>query len=208
MKTNITEAPSLTNEQILTLIAHHEAGHAVVAHHHGLPVHSLELREDNTGGRWSADGITYVEYASVNATPFAVMALAGEIAGLKWLDQTNLRSEETVQAANADHDREESNALFTEDGVDVDWSAVEATAHADVTALWAQITAVANAAVEKGRLKGSEITALITNPTLCFRYQHGTPDGWTASEFESYEHIADIDAHRRRAQLVALAPAA
>lgn len=156
----IVHAPSLTRAQILQLLAHHEAGHAVVAAHCGLAVTSLELHEYNRGGDWSAGGITYVTYLPRLADGFAVQGAAGELAAMRWLGEQGLLSDETAIAASADHDRTEVIELLAEEGIRVSWPDVRARASGLVVALWPQIKAVASAAA-KGRLTEEEIAALL-----------------------------------------------
>jgi hypothetical protein len=154
-------APSLSRTQILRLLAHHEAGHAVVAAHLGLAVTSLELHEYDRDGAWSADGITYVTYFPRLADEFAVQGAAGELAAMKWLDERGLLSDETAVAASADHDRTEVVELLAEDGIRVSWPDVRSRALDLVAALWPQIEAVASAAAVKGRLTEAEIADLL-----------------------------------------------
>lgn len=154
-------APSLTRVQILQLLAHHEAGHAVVAAHQGLAVTSLELHQHNRGGAWSAGGITYVTYFPRLADEFAVQGAAGELAATKWLDEQGLLSDETAVAASADHDRTEVVELLAEDGIQVSWPDVRSRALDLVAVLWPQIEAVASAAAVKGRLTEAEIADLL-----------------------------------------------
>lgn len=160
----VAYAPSLTREQVLLLQAHHEAGHAVIAVHHGLEVTSLELlpRTEDHGG-WSIGGITYVMYFPHEADEFALQGAAGELASLKWLDNQGLTSEETIAAATADHDRDDIIQLLTQDGIHISWPQVRTRAQTQVDALWSQISAVAQAAAEKGRLTGVEIIRLFAS---------------------------------------------
>ncbi|MER5277790.1 hypothetical protein ABT025_18805 [Streptomyces sp. NPDC002809] len=158
----VAYAPSLTQEQVLLLQAHHEAGHAVIAIHHGLEVTSLELlpRTEDHGG-WSIGGITYVTYFPHEAHQFALQGAAGELAALKWLDEQGLHSEETIAAATADHDRDDVIQLLTRDGIQISWPQVRDRAQTQVDALWSQISAVAHAAAENGRLTGAQINRLL-----------------------------------------------
>lgn len=162
----VAHVSSLTRKQVLLLLAHHEAAHAVIAVHHGLEVTSLEvLHRTEQGGTWSIGGITYVTYFPREATEFALQGAAGELASLKWLDEQGLVSEETIAAAAADHDRDEVLQLLARDGIQTDWPEVRGRAQTQVDALWPQITAVAHAAAEKGRLTGAEIIRLFASTT-------------------------------------------
>lgn len=194
--TDCASAPSLSREQILLLLAHHEAGHAVVALHHELQVASLELFEYDNGGRWSADGITYVTYLPSLATQFAVQAAAGQIASLKWLEQQGLLNEETLAAANADHDRDETIELLAQDQIIASWPDTCDLAADLVSALWWKIAAVAEAAAKNGYLTGQQIAALADGAAegaRGFRKHHGSPETWSTTDFETYEHLAEID---------------
>jgi hypothetical protein len=155
-------APSLSRAQVLLLLAHHEAGHTVVAIREGLSVASLELREYMEGDAWSADGVTYMTYFPRLADGFALQGAAGELASLRWLDENGLRSEGTVAAANSDHDRDAVIELLASDGIRISWTDVRNRAQDMVRALWPQIRAVAHAAAEKGRLTEAEIVKLAT----------------------------------------------
>lgn len=191
----LTHAPSLTPDQVMLLQAHHEAGHAVVAHHAGLQVNSLHVqRNSDTESSWF-EGITYVVYLPRMATQFAVQAAAGEIAAIKWLDDNGLFSPETQAAANADHDRDETIDLLAEDGICIDWTTIQDAARNEVNGFWAQISAVAQAAAAKGDLTANQIIDVIQGAvdTRCFRHQHGTPETWTTADFETYEHLAEVD---------------
>lgn len=160
----VAYASSLTREQILLLQAHHEAAHAVIAVHHGLEVTSLEiLQHTEDHGGWSIGGITYVTYFPHEADEFALQGAAGELATLRWLDEQGLTSEETIAAATADHDRDDVIQLLTQDGIQIFWPEVRNRAQAEVDALWPQISAVAQAAAEKGRLTGVEIIRLFAS---------------------------------------------
>jgi hypothetical protein len=160
----VAYAASLTRDQIRLLLAHHEAAHAVIAVHHGLQVTSLEIlqRTEDHGG-WSTGGITYVTYFPQEAHQFALQGAAGELAALRWLDKQGLTSEETIAAATADHDRDDVIELLARDGIQTDWTQVCSRAQTEVDALWPQISAVAKAAADKGRLTGVEIIRLFAS---------------------------------------------
>lgn len=192
---DVAYAPSLTKAQVILLQAHHEAAHAVVAHHAGMQVNSLHVQENDDEAGWSIGGITYVVHHPRQATPFALQGAAGEIAALKWLDDHGLRTAETEAAANADHDRDEVIAILAEDGITVDWSTICDAARNEVNGFWPQITAVAQAAAEQRDLTCEQITDLIHGSvdTHCFRYQHGTPETWSTADFETYEHLAEVN---------------
>lgn len=152
----------LTQRQALLLNAHHEAAHAVVATYHGLPVTSLDLQvQTGKNGAWSIGGITYVTYFPRLADQFALQGAAGELAGLKWLNEQGLHSAETAAVANADHDRDEVIELLAQDDVHICWSEIRVRAQAQVDYLWARISVVAHAAAESGRLTGPEIDGLL-----------------------------------------------
>lgn len=160
----VAYAPSLTREQVLFVQAHHEAAHAVIAVHHGLEVTSLEVQQHTEeDGAWSIGGITYVTYFPREADEFALQGAAGELASLKWLDEQGLQSEETIAAVTADHDRDEVIELLAQHGIQICWPDVRDRAQGEVNALWAQISAVAHAAAEKGRLTGAEIVRLFVS---------------------------------------------
>ncbi|MFE3381312.1 hypothetical protein [Streptomyces anulatus] len=158
----VAYAASLTRDKIQALQAHHEAAHAVIAIHHGLEVTSLEiLQHTEDHGGWSIGGITYVTYFPHEAHQFALQGAAGELAALRWLDKQGLTSEETIAAATADHDRDDVIQLLARDGIQIDWAEVRSRAQTEVDALWPQISAVALAAADKGRLTGAEIIRLL-----------------------------------------------
>ncbi|MFJ3699518.1 hypothetical protein ACIPW9_36240 [Streptomyces sp. NPDC090052] len=163
----VAYAPSLARDQVLLLQAHHEAAHAVIAVHYGLEVTSLEIlqRTEDHGG-WSIGGITYVTYFPHEAHQFALQGAAGELAALTWLDKQILTSEETIAAATADHDRDDVIQLLAQDGIQISWPQVRDRAQTEVDALWPQVSAVAQAAAEKGRLTGAEIVRIcaVTSP--------------------------------------------
>ncbi|MFD9443393.1 hypothetical protein [Streptomyces sp. NPDC060001] len=192
---DVAHAPSLTKDQVILLQAHHEAAHAVVAHHAGMQVNSLHVRQSGDAAGWWIEGITYVVHHARQATPLALQGAAGEIAALKWLDNHGLRTAETEAAANADHDRDDVTAILAEDGITVDWPSICDAARNEVNVFWPQITAVAHAAAEQGDLTAEQITDLIRGSVdiHCFRYQHGGPDSWSTADFETYEHLAEIN---------------
>ncbi|MGW6308996.1 hypothetical protein [Streptomyces niveus] len=126
-------------------------------------VTSLDVQEyTGENGAWPVGGITYVTYFPALAHEFAVQSAAGELAALKWLDQHGLHSQDAIAAANEDHDRHEVVELLGHDGIHIHWAEVRSRAHGMVNELWPQVTAVARAAVEKGRLGGDEIAQLFT----------------------------------------------
>lgn len=161
----------LTRDQIVQLIAHHEAGHAVVAAHAGLAVTSLDVRQYDGVDGWWADGITYVTYFPHLADGFALQGASGELAARRWLDNQGLLTDDTTTAANGDHDRDQAIELLAEDGIQVSWPGIRSRAHDLVTTLWPQIQAVATTAADRGRLSGSEISALLAvhtrHPAVC-----------------------------------------
>ncbi|WP_030188125.1 hypothetical protein [Streptomyces violaceorubidus] len=185
----------LTRQQALLLTAHHEAAHAVIAHHKGIQLISLHL--DNTGDAdtWHVGGITHVIYHPSLAAQFATQGAAGEIAALKWLDDHGLRTPATEDLANADHDRDDVLSLTAKDGIRIDWSAAQHRAQTLVRSLWPQISAVAHAAAESGDLTSAQVIELITTRSaLGFRQQHGALESWTTADFETEINLAEIDA--------------
>lgn len=190
---------ALNHDQALLAIAHHEAGHAVVAAHLGIPVTSLNLNNrTGTDGSWYVDGITYVTYTPTMANAFVAQAAAGELAALRWLDDHHLRSPETLRLINADHDRDEALELLAQDGIHLDWDQARKQADTLVNSLWPQISAVAYAAYQNLSLTGTQIDDLARWRTAWgFRQCHGLTDGWSKDDFESFENLAHNDQMHR-----------
>jgi hypothetical protein len=160
----------VTRNQFRLLVAHHESAHAVVALLGGLHLVSTEIREGvDENGEWGIDGITYVEYHPSQPLTFALQAAAGEVAAFRWLEDQGLSF--LRKAASADHDRDDVIAVLAEDGFqvcladgdpgDAAWSTIRLQATHKVQMLWPEITAVASALVEKGRLTGTDVARLL-----------------------------------------------
>lgn len=143
-------------------IAHHEAGHAVMAMASGLHVVSSEISVDGdvtASGGWNVGGITYILMLPHLPMAWGKQAAAGELAGLKWHHQTGLTSAKHIEAASADHDFREATDTLSPYGFDLPaaWPALRETARHAVDVLWAEITAVATALDQAGRLTGAEV---------------------------------------------------
>lgn len=145
-------------------VAHHEAGHAVVAMALGLHVVSSEIDVDGDGARpgWSVGGITYSVMMPHRPLAWGTQAAAGELAALTWHHGSGLTSAEHLDATRADHDFREAADTLLQYGFDLaaSWLEIRTTAQRTVEALWPEIMAVAAALDQAGRLTGDAIARI------------------------------------------------
>ncbi|MFJ9693670.1 hypothetical protein [Kitasatospora sp. NPDC101183] len=148
----------------------HEAAHAVVMLHFGLPF--VEVGVGNMGGGPNQAGAVIRESGTVQANHYLYTLAAGERAQDRWLRLANLWTPTRgwVVESGAFGDRREIARVVKQvtgadltfgvtDTPDTDLAALHAVADEILTFLWGRVTALAEALHHHGRLTEAEAAA-------------------------------------------------
>ncbi|WP_372412829.1 hypothetical protein [Streptomyces luteireticuli] len=180
----VTQENRLTPQQIARGLAFHEAAHAVIGMAAGMPLVRTRIVRTTQDGRPVLSGATAWAPNSAQPFDFAVMSLAGQTADLRQLAEAGLLTAQTAAWADSAHDRHLATTGLATIGYEIrpsgpapaygtTWAAVADEAERRVTALWPQITAVAQAMLTAANetVTAAEAEALtgIPNPAP---YQH------------------------------------
>ncbi|MFE9570962.1 hypothetical protein ACFYMW_20970 [Streptomyces sp. NPDC006692] len=164
-------------EQIAYLTAMHEAAHVLVGWQHGMRVRRVWSREvPATSGR-SWTGCVSWDLSNTTSLGYAMMCAAGERAAARYVKELGLWQPEDIELVRADHDRlsavENCGQFGFHIAVDgpvphgtlgMRWSQVIEYTDMDVDALWADITTLTRALVEREDMTGQDVADLFNRP--------------------------------------------
>ncbi|MFD9458741.1 hypothetical protein ACFWBC_37395 [Streptomyces sp. NPDC059985] len=134
---------NLSHEQMLRSLSFHEAGHAVVGMVVGINCARSSLFQDEIEGEFCWTGRTVWGKSEPSCFHFAAMCAAGQVAGLRQLEEAGLLSCEVRKWADAPHDRETAIHSLAGSGYEI---TLEGPAPAN-GATWSQVTMYAEALI-------------------------------------------------------------